>query len=190
MAKKDTTFVQFSNLEADFMSDLVVNCETPSDILGFTQFIEQTITSNIGAYHKEADKIQKTFQERIEVLAPEYLEKDENGNWKHSTTVNPDGTPSNKPVAKEGKQEDWDNLFQGAQQEMSTSLQKLGNTVVGYNVDNVVFNRFVDIFMRNPVKTFVSLQQDPKEVNRAYLMIYLIAKRIEDAKVQAKGTSK
>lgn len=190
MTDKETTLVQFSNLEADFMSDLVVNCETPKDILGFTQFIEQTIASDIGTYHKEADKIQKTFQERIEALAPEYLEKEENGNWKHSTTVNPDGTPSNKPMVKEGKQEDWDNLFQGAQQEMQTSLQKLGNTVMGYNVDTELFNRFFVIFMQNPVKTFVSLQQDPKEVNRAYLMIYLIAKRIEDAKVQTKGTSK
>lgn len=180
---KDTTLVSFSNLEADFMSDLVVNCETPSDILGFTQFIEQTIASDIGTYHKEADRIQTIFKDRVEKMAPEYIQKDEEGKFKHDSATG-------KPVCIEGKQEDWDNLFQGAQQEMATSLQTLGNTVIGYNVDNAVFNRFVDIFMRNPVKTFISLQQDPKEVNRAYVMIYLIAKRIEDAKVQTKGTSK
>jgi hypothetical protein len=180
--KEDIVLVSFTNIEADYMSDLVVNCETPSDIVAFTAFVEKTIASEMKDYSEKVQKIQKTFQDRVEALAPEYLMKDDKGQYIHGADGN--------PVPQQGKEEDWKNLFEGARNEMAAHLNKAGNELVTYRVDATVFHRFAEMFMRTPVATFIRLQQDPKELNRAYLMIYLISKRLEDAKTQVKGNTK
>ena len=182
MPSVDQVNVSFNNLEADFMSDLVVNCDNPLDILTFTQFVEATIAPEMKGYQETAKKAQTTFQERVEKLAEEYLQKDDKGQYVHGADGN--------PVPQEGKEEDWKNLYTGAQTEFKDALNKAGNAVVVYKVDSELFHRFADMFLRTSVNTFISLQKSPEEVNRAFLMIYLIAKRITDAKTQTKGNSK
>jgi len=90
---EEQVVVSFNNLEADFMSDLVVNCETPSDILTFTQFIEATIAPEMKNYQEVTKKAQATFQERVENIAKDHLEIDEKGQYVHDAQNNPVAKP-------------------------------------------------------------------------------------------------
>lgn len=174
---------KLSNIEASALSDFVVNCKTPEQVLIFTEFVEATITTSQNTYHTDIQRITKNFQEQIDAEGPKYLQKDEKGNYIKG--------PEGQPLPQVGKEEDWLNVFTGKQSEIQQALNSMGNTIIEYTIDSKMFNDFKDMFMKNNLDTFMSLQKDPKEVTNAFIMIYLIAKRLKNAEaVKVKGNSK
>lgn len=175
--------IKMTNIEANFLSDLVVNCKTPGQILRFTNFVEATITKSLSEYTKDVTRVTEAFKKDVEAQAELYLQKDETtGNFKE---VN------GQPVPQEGKEEDWVNVYTAAQNTMQNALNQFGNTPIEYTLDVEIFNDFVEMFKDGDISTYISLCEDPKQVTQSFVMIYLIIKRLNDAEiVKAKGDSK
>ncbi len=161
-----------SNIEADSLSNLVINCETPNEVYVFTSFLAVT-SEKMGVYQKTVKEIQEKFTKYIESEAPLCLKKDENGVYLKDD--------KGQPVALEGKEEDWKNIFQGAHERMGEELNALGNTVEEYECSKDLMKLFQEVFSQMSLKNYIGLQKDTQGINRTFLIVYLIFKRLIDA---------